>query len=49
VSYDAVQIGQTAGELLIGRLGGEQAAPRTVRVPVRLVSRGSAEFAPSDR
>jgi len=49
VSYDAMLIGQTAGELLIGRLGGEQAAPHTVRVPVRLVSRGSAEFPPPDR
>jgi len=46
LSYDAMAIGQTAGELLIGRLTGEQAPPRTVRVPVALISRGSAEFPP---
>ena len=47
LSYDATLIGRTAGELLIGRLGGEQAPRRTVRVPVRLVPRGSAEFPPA--
>ncbi|HEX4090155.1 MAG TPA: LacI family DNA-binding transcriptional regulator [Trebonia sp.] len=48
LSYDAVQIGRTAGELLIGRLGGEQSPPRTVQVPVRLIARGSAEFPPPE-
>ena len=46
VSYDPVLIGYTAGELLIRRLGGEQAPPRRVEVPVRLIARGSAEFPP---
>ena len=46
LSYDAVAIGRTAGELLIGRLAGEQAPPRTVQVPVQLIERGSAEFPP---
>jgi LacI family transcriptional regulator len=49
LSYDAMLIGRTAGELLIGRLAGEQAPPRTVRVPVRLITRGSAEFPPPER
>jgi LacI family transcriptional regulator len=49
LSYDAMVIGRTAGELLIGRLAGDQAPPRTVRVPVRLITRGSAEFPPPDR
>ena len=31
LSYDAVLIGRTAGELLVRRLAGEQAPPRTVR------------------
>jgi LacI family transcriptional regulator, galactose operon repressor len=37
--YDSVLIGRTAGELLIRRLAGEEAPPRTVHVPVRLVTR----------
>ncbi len=49
LSYDAMLIGRTAGELLIRRLAGEQAPPRTVQVPVRLIARGSAEFPPPDR
>jgi LacI family transcriptional regulator len=49
LSYDAMLIGRTAGELLIGRLAGEQGPPRTVQVPVRLITRGSAEFPPPDR
>ena len=49
LSYDAMLIGRTAGELLVRRLAGEQAPPRTVLVPVRLITRGSAEFPPSDR
>jgi LacI family transcriptional regulator len=39
VSYDPVLIGRTAGELLLRRLAGEQAPPRRVEVPVRLVTR----------
>jgi LacI family transcriptional regulator len=49
LSYDAMLIGRTAGELLIGRLTGELGPPRTVQVPVRLITRGSAEFSPPDR
>jgi len=49
LSYDAMLIGRTAGELLVGRLAGEQAPPRTVQAPVRLITRGSAEFPPPDR
>jgi len=40
--YDSVLIGRTAGELLIRRLAGGEAAdapPRTVHVPVRLITR----------
>jgi LacI family transcriptional regulator len=37
--YDSVLIGRTAGELLIRRLAGEEAPPRTVHVPVTLVTR----------
>ena len=39
VSYDPEQIGRTAGELLLRRLAGEQAPPRRVEVPVRLIAR----------
>jgi LacI family transcriptional regulator len=39
VSYDPVLIGRTACELLLGRLAGEQAPPRRVEVPVRLITR----------
>ena len=46
LGYDAVAIGRTAGELLVGRLAGEQAPPRTVLAPVQLIERGSAEFPP---
>ncbi len=47
VSYDPVLLGYTAGELLLRRLGGQQAAPRLVEVPVTLIARGSAEFPPA--
>jgi LacI family transcriptional regulator, galactose operon repressor len=47
LSYDPVLLGYTAGELLISRLAGQQAAPRLVEVPVRLIARGSAEFPPA--
>jgi len=47
VSYDPVRIGYAAGELLLRRLAGEQAPPRVVEVPVRLIARGSAEFPPA--
>ena len=39
VSYDPVRIGRTAGELLIGRLADDQAPPRRVEVPVRLIAK----------
>jgi LacI family transcriptional regulator len=48
VSYDPVRIGRTAGDLLIGRLAGDDQPPRLVEVPVRLIPRGSAEFPPED-
>jgi LacI family transcriptional regulator len=41
VSYDPAMIGHAAGELLIRRLGGDQAPPRQVTVPVRLIDRGT--------
>jgi len=39
LSYDPVLIGRTAGELLIRRLAGQEAPPRRIEVPVRLVER----------
>jgi LacI family transcriptional regulator len=39
LSYDPVLIGRTAGELLIRRLAGQEAPPRRIDVPVRLVER----------
>jgi LacI family transcriptional regulator len=42
VSYDPVLIGRTAGELLIRRLAGDQAPPRRVEVPVRLIPPGES-------
>jgi LacI family transcriptional regulator len=48
VSYDPVELGNTAGELLVSRLAGQQAAPRLVEMPVRLIARGSAEFPPGN-
>jgi LacI family transcriptional regulator len=41
VSYDPVLIGRSAGELLIRRLAGDQAPPRRIEVPVRLVVRSA--------
>jgi LacI family transcriptional regulator len=46
VGYDPVLIGHMAGELLTRRLAGEQGPPRRAEVPVTLIARGSAEFAP---
>ena len=46
VSYDAAQAGRAAGELIVRRLAGEEGPTRRVELPVRLVPRGSAEFAP---
>jgi LacI family transcriptional regulator len=48
VSYDPAQLGHAAGELLIRRIAGEQGPSRRVELPVRLIPRGSAEFAPDD-
>jgi len=39
VSYNPELIGRTAGELLLRRLAGDQAPPRRVEVPVRLIAR----------
>ena len=41
VSYDPELIGRTAGELLLRRMAGDQAPPRRMEVPVRLIARGS--------
>lgn len=41
VSYDPELIGHTAGELLLRRMAGDQAPPRRLEVPVRLIVRGS--------
>ena len=38
LTYDSVLIGKTAGELLVRRLAGEEAPPRTVHVPVTLIT-----------
>ena len=48
ISYDATGIGHAAGELLARRLAGEEAPPRLVELPVRLIPRGSAEFPPEE-
>jgi LacI family transcriptional regulator len=48
VSYDPVRIGRTAGELLVRRLAGDDAPPRLVELPARLIPRGSAEFPPEN-
>jgi LacI family transcriptional regulator len=46
LSYDPALLGRTAAELLIRRLAGDQGPPRLVKIPVRLIARGSAEFPP---
>jgi LacI family transcriptional regulator len=48
VSYDPVEIGRAAGELLIRRVAGEPGPPRLTKIPTRLIIRGSAEFPPDD-
>jgi LacI family transcriptional regulator len=48
VSYDAGEIGRTAGQLLLRRVSGENGLPRRVELPTRLIPRGSAEFPPDD-
>lgn len=48
VSYDPLDIGRTAGELLVHRVTGEHGPPRHVELPTVLIPRGSAEFPPDD-
>ncbi|HEY7261590.1 MAG TPA: LacI family DNA-binding transcriptional regulator [Trebonia sp.] len=48
ISYDPAGIGRAAGELLARRLAGDDAPPRLVELPVRLIPRGSAEFPPEE-
>jgi LacI family transcriptional regulator len=38
LAYDSVLIGKTAGELLVRRLAGDETPPRTVHVPVTLIT-----------
>jgi LacI family transcriptional regulator len=46
VAQDPVGLGRTSAELLFVRLGGQDAAPRTVTLPTVLVQRGSGEVPP---
>ncbi len=48
ISHDPARIGRTAGELLVRRLSGDDGPPCRVKLPVRLIPRGSAEFPPPD-
>jgi LacI family transcriptional regulator, galactose operon repressor len=48
VSYDPVRLGRAAGEVLVGRLAGEDGPPRRLELPTRVIPRGSAEFPPDD-
>ena len=43
VAQDPAGLGRTAAELLFRRLDGDTSAPRTVRLPTRLIPRGSGE------
>jgi LacI family transcriptional regulator len=46
VAQDPTAIGETACEILFGRMDGDTAAPRTHTIPTRLIARGSGEIAP---
>jgi len=45
VAYEAADLGRRAAELLVGRLAGNEAAPRRIVLPTTLVARGSGEVA----
>nr|WP_043440342.1 LacI family DNA-binding transcriptional regulator [Arthrobacter sp. L77] len=49
VAQNPEDIGHTAARRLIGRLDGEEAAPRTCIVPTTLIIRGSGEIPPARR
>lgn len=44
VAQDPQEIGGLAAEMLLERIGGQEDAPRTVELPVRLIERGSGEI-----
>ena len=44
VAQDPAAIGRAAAELLFARLDGEDAPPRHLVVPTRLIARGSGEI-----
>jgi LacI family transcriptional regulator len=46
VAYDPGEVGRAAARLLLRRLAGENGPPRRAEIPVRLIPRGSAEWAP---
>ena len=46
VEQHTAEIGRLAAELLLDRLNGSTAAPRSIVLPTRLVMRGSGELAP---
>jgi LacI family transcriptional regulator len=46
VAQDPAAIGETAGEILFGRMDGDTTPPRTHTIPTRLIARGSGEIAP---
>jgi LacI family transcriptional regulator len=46
VAQDPTAIGETACEILFGRMDGDTAVPRTHTIPTRLIARGSGEIAP---
>ncbi|MFR9675682.1 LacI family DNA-binding transcriptional regulator [Streptomyces sp. TR06-5] len=49
VAQDPALLGRTAAELLFRRLAGADDPPQQVRLPTRLVARGSGELPPGDR
>lgn len=49
VAQDPAAIGSRACEILFARMDGDQAPPRTVRIPTRLLVRGSGEIPPGKR
>lgn len=46
IAQDAAALGRRAAELLFARLAGDEAPPRRVIMPVRVIARGSGEIPP---